>query len=272
VAAPTFVRPFLKKAEAKDLTSLELVVTGAEKLPLDLYEAFLRSFHIEIMQGYGITETSPVTNVNQPDPPITTLTADPQIGKRVGSVGRLMPGMSARIADPETGQVLPMTSSGMIWLKGPNVFGGYLKDPEKTQLAIKDGWFITGDLGRFDEQGFLYIEGRLSRFSKIGGEMVPHGTVEEKIIEVFGLDNTETPQVAVVGIPDSTKGEQLVILSCKPLMIEKVREVLLAAGMPPLWIPKSIKQLDHIPLLGSGKLDLKGCRSIALENSPIPKD
>lgn len=267
VSAPTFIRPFLKKAERKELKSLELVVTGAEKLPLDLYEAFLREFHIEIMQGYGITETAPVTNVNQPDPPMTTSTAEPQLGKRLGSVGRLMPGMCARIVDPETGADLPATSTGILWLKGANVFGGYLRDPEKTAAAFKDGWFITGDLGRFDEQGFLYIEGRLSRFSKIGGEMVPHGTVEQKIFEAFSWEVGDTPILAVVGIPDAAKGEQLVLVTTQDVSLDKVRERLLALGLPALWIPRMIRRVETIPLLGSGKLDLKGCKSIAMQSS-----
>src|ERR1043165_1407513 len=113
-------------------------------------------------------------------------TGEEQIGKKTGSVGRLLPGMTARIVDPETGAELPLTETGIVWLRGPNVFQGYLRDEEKTRAALRDGWFITGDLGRFDDDGFLYIEGLLSRFSKIGGEMVPHGTVENKIIEAFG--------------------------------------------------------------------------------------
>jgi acyl-[acyl-carrier-protein]-phospholipid O-acyltransferase/long-chain-fatty-acid--[acyl-carrier-protein] ligase len=265
VGAPTFIRPFLKKAEARELKSLTLVATGAEKLPLDLYEAFLSQFHIELMQGYGITETSPVTNVNQPDPPTTFLTDESQFGKRLGSVGRLMPGMTARITDPETGAELPITSTGMLLLKGANVFNGYLKDQEKTDVALRDGWFVTGDLGRFDEQGFLFIEGRLSRFSKIGGEMVPHGTVEQAILNAFAPDSLENPKLAVVGIPDAAKGEQLVLVSTIDLTIEQVREVLLAAGMPTLWVPKIIRRVDSIPLLGSGKLDLKGCKMLAMQ-------
>jgi acyl-[acyl-carrier-protein]-phospholipid O-acyltransferase/long-chain-fatty-acid--[acyl-carrier-protein] ligase len=147
------------------------------------------------------------------------------------------------------------------------VFKGYLKDPEKTAAALKDGWFITGDLGRFDDQGFLYIEGRLSRFSKIGGEMVPHGTVEHKLLECFGWEGTETPLIAIVGIPDASKGEQLVMVTTQKVKIEEVREKLLAAGLPALWIPKLVRHVENIPLLGSGKLDLKGCRSIAMQQA-----
>jgi acyl-[acyl-carrier-protein]-phospholipid O-acyltransferase/long-chain-fatty-acid--[acyl-carrier-protein] ligase len=207
VGAPTFIRPFLKKATKEELKTLNLVVTGAEKLPMDLYEAFLQQFGIEILQGYGLTETTPAASINQYHPPITTTTAEHQEGKRTGAVGRLLPGSTACIVDPDTGAVLPMTSTGMLWLKGPNIFPGYLKDEEKTAAALKDRWFVTGDLGRFDDDGFLFIEGRLSRFSKIGGEMVPHGTVEQRIIAAFGWEESDGPVAVVTGIPDPSKGE-----------------------------------------------------------------
>jgi acyl-[acyl-carrier-protein]-phospholipid O-acyltransferase/long-chain-fatty-acid--[acyl-carrier-protein] ligase len=263
VGAPTFIRPFLKRAESKELGSLELVVSGAEKLPLDLYQAFLHQFHIEILQGYGLTETSPVANVNQPNPPPSNFNPDFQLGKRLGAVGRLMPGMSARIMDADTGAELPLESTGILWLKGDNIFRQYLRDPEKTSAVFNDGWFVTGDLGRFDSDGFLYIEGRLSRFSKIGGEMVPHGTVEQKIIEGMGWEAAEKPLLAIVGVPDAAKGEQLVLVTTQDITLEQVREVLQKCGMPSLWVPRVIHRVENIPLLGSGKLDLKHCKVLA---------
>ena len=265
LGAPTFIRPILRKAHPSELRSLELVVTGAEKLPDDLYKSFLETFNIEILQGYGLTETTPASNINQPHPPVTTATAEPQIGKRAGSTGRLLPGMSVRIVHPETGEEVPPGDQGIVWFKGANVFSGYLDDPQKTSAAFRDGWFVTGDLGRMDEENFLFIEGRLSRFSKIGGEMVPHGTVEQKIAEVFGWDETEGVTVAVMGVPDSTKGEALVLLTMHDVTSDQVREKLLAAGLPNLWVPKVIQRVEKIPVLGTGKLDLKACRELALE-------
>jgi len=264
IGAPTFVRPLLKKAEPAELRSLDLVVTGAEKLPEDLYQGFLERFHLEILQGYGLTETTPAANINQPHPPVVLSTNEPQVGKRFGTVGRMMPGMTARIVHPETWQELPMTETGIVLFRGANVFSGYLDDPQKTNAAFRDGWFVTGDLGRFDEEGFLRIEGRLSRFSKIAGEMVPHGTIEQKIIEAFGLDALEAPAVFVAGIPDATKGEALVVLTTHDLAPEVLRAKLSAAGVPNLWIPRIIKRVDQIPMLGSGKTDLKRCRELAL--------
>jgi acyl-[acyl-carrier-protein]-phospholipid O-acyltransferase / long-chain-fatty-acid--[acyl-carrier-protein] ligase len=265
IAAPTFLRPFLKKAQASELSSLDLVVTGAEKLPEDLYRAFLETFHLEILQGYGLTETTPVANINQPHPPAVGPGSRPQTGKRLGSVGRMLPGMTARIIEPETERDLALTDTGIVVFRGPNVFAGYLNDPEKTRTALRDGWFVTGDLGRFDEDGFLFIEGRLSRFSKIGGEMVPHGTVEQRIIEAFDIDQVEQLVITVVGVPDATKGESLVLLTTRDFTTDELRARLLARGVPNLWVPKVIKRVDKIPILGTGKTDLKRCREVAGE-------
>jgi acyl-[acyl-carrier-protein]-phospholipid O-acyltransferase/long-chain-fatty-acid--[acyl-carrier-protein] ligase len=265
IAAPTFVRPILKKAKRGELRTLSLLVTGAEKLPDDLYRAFLENFHLEIYQGYGLTETAPVSNVNQPNPAIVTDTGEMQIGKKPGAVGRLLPGMTARIVDADTGADLPLTATGVVWLRGSNVFTGYLNDEEKTRSALRDGWFVTGDLGRFDVDGFLYIEGRLSRFSKIGGEMVPHGTVENKIMEVFQWASDEGPVIAVVGVPDAAKGEALVLLTTIEVSPEDLRERLQGAGLASLWLPKVIHRVEKIPVLGTGKMDLKACKQLALE-------
>ena len=264
LGAPTFIRPVLKKALPGELRSLDLVVTGAEKLPDDLARTFRETFHIEIMQGYGLTETTPAANINQPHPPVVVSTNEPQLGNRPGAVGRMMPGMTARVVDPETWQELPMSETGMVLFRGANVFEGYLDDPEKTKGAFRDGWFVTGDLGRFDEDGFLFIEGRLSRFSKIGGEMVPHGTVENKISELFDLDQTAGYVVVVIGVPDASKGEALVLLTTLDFTSDVIREKLLASGMPGLWVPKLVRRVEKIPVLGTGKLDLKGCRELAL--------
>ncbi|MDR0352631.1 MAG: AMP-binding protein [Opitutaceae bacterium] len=266
IGAPAFLRPLLKRAEPGELRTLELVVSGAEKMPMDMYNAFVDQFHIEVMQGYGLTETTPVTNVNQHHPPAITETAEFQVGKRLGSVGRMLPGLTARIVNPDTMEEIPATQTGMLLFRGANVFGGYLKDPEKTRAAFHHGWFITGDLARFDEDGFLYIEGRLSRFSKIGGEMVPHGTIEQTIIDVFDLDeNEEGATLAIIGVPDPGKGEALVLLTSRPgLTPEALRAKLTEAGLANLWIPRIVIQTGKVPMLGTGKLDLKNCRELVL--------
>jgi acyl-[acyl-carrier-protein]-phospholipid O-acyltransferase/long-chain-fatty-acid--[acyl-carrier-protein] ligase len=265
IGAPTFIRPLLKKAAPGELKSLDLVVAGAEKLPDDLYRAFLETFHIEILQGYGLTETTPVSNVNQHHPPIGAATNLPQVGKRLGSTGRLLPGMTARIADVDTGQILPSTENGIVLLRGANVFDGYLNDEEKTRAVFRDGWFVTGDLGRFDDDGFLFIEGRLSRFSKIGAEMVPHGTIEQKILDSYGWEQNDGIVLVVTAIPDALKGEALVLLTTRDISADDLRNRLLTAGLPTLWIPKIVRRIEKIPILGTGKTDLKRCREIAKE-------
>jgi acyl-[acyl-carrier-protein]-phospholipid O-acyltransferase/long-chain-fatty-acid--[acyl-carrier-protein] ligase len=263
IAAPTFLRPILKKAEPAELRSLELVVAGGESLPEDLERGFLARFHLTIYQGYGLTETAPVSNLNQPDPPVTTATAGPQPARKAGTVGRLLPGMTARILDPDTRQELPFTSTGLVCLRGANVFPGYLDEVGLGRTAAAGGWLVTGDLGNFDAEGFLTIAGRLARFSKIGGEMVPHGTVEQAITAAFSLDQTEGPLVVVVGVPDAAKGEELALIAACDLPAEALRERLHAAGLPNLWLPRSIVRVEKIPLLGSGKLDLAACRAAA---------
>ena len=265
IGAPTFLRPLMKKAQPSDLRSLDLLVSGAEKLPEDLRIGFLERFHIEILQGYGLTETSPVSNVNQPHPPMTTPTADPQMGKKAGSVGRLLPGMAARSVHPETGEILPVNATGVLWLRGANVFSHYLDDEAATAGALRDGWFVTRDLGRIDEEGFVIVEGRLARFSKVAGEMVPHGTIEQCLARQLGLDPGETQSVVVVGIPDEAKGERLVVVTSIDLTAAQVRDCLTAAGLPNLWIPRHVRRVPAIPFLGTGKLDLAACRRLAQE-------
>jgi acyl-[acyl-carrier-protein]-phospholipid O-acyltransferase/long-chain-fatty-acid--[acyl-carrier-protein] ligase len=265
VCTPTFLRGYLRKVEPAQLKSLKLLVTGAEKLPQELADAFHARFGIKVMQGYGLTETSPVASVNLPEPKASRPSDEVQPSSREGSTGKLAPGMAAQIRDPDTGALLSLHDTGMLWLRGANIFEGYLDDPARSAEVLEDGWFKTGDLGRFDEDGFLFIEGRLSRFSKIGGEMVPHETVESRIVEALGLAQEHERTIAIVGVPDEAKGEALVVLSTRDLEPGDLREKLTAAGLPNLWIPRKIKRVESIPVLGTGKLDLNRCKELALE-------
>src|SRR2546423_1596501 len=212
LATPTFLRGYLRKVEPDKLRSLRLVITGAEKLPLDLAKNFEERFNQRGFEGYGLTETSPVVSVNLPEPRPTKPGEQVQPSSRLRSVGKMAPGTAAEIREPETDRKLSLHETGILWLRGPNIFEGYLNDPERTADVLRDGWFKTGDIGRFDEDGFLYIEGRLSRFSKIGGEMVPHETIEQKIIATLNMEQAER-FIAVMGVADSAKGEALVLLS-----------------------------------------------------------
>jgi acyl-[acyl-carrier-protein]-phospholipid O-acyltransferase/long-chain-fatty-acid--[acyl-carrier-protein] ligase len=262
-STPTFLRGYLRKAEAHQLRSLELIVTGAEKLPMDLADAFEARFGKEVLQGYGLTETSPVASVNLPQPATLDSKVYVQPSSRRGSTGKLAPGMAAQIRDPDTGARLPLESTGMLWLRGPNIFEGYLNDPTRTAEVLHEGWLRTGDLGRFDEDGFLFIEGRLSRFSKIAGEMVPHETIEARVYAVLELAQEEK-SIAITGIPDESKGEALVLVSTREIDMQHLRLKLNEAGLPNLWIPKKIVQASEIPHLASGKLDLRAIHQLAL--------
>jgi acyl-[acyl-carrier-protein]-phospholipid O-acyltransferase/long-chain-fatty-acid--[acyl-carrier-protein] ligase len=265
LATPTFLRAYLRKAEPAQLRSLRLLITGAEKLPDELAKAFEARFGKELLQGYGLTETSPVASVNLPEPKATKPGQSVQPCNRLGSAGKLLPGMAAEIREAETDRKGSLHDTGMLWLRGPNIFEGYLDEPEKTAEVLRDGWFKTGDIGRFDEDGFLYIEGRLSRFSKIGGEMVPHETIEQKILSVLPGGEHSERVIAIVGVADEAKGEALVLLSSIELDLPQLRASLSDIGVPNLWIPKTVRRVDAIPVLASGKLDLAGCKAMAVE-------
>ena len=260
LATPTFLRLYLRKAEPEQLRSLRLIIVGAEKLPLDLASHFEQRFQKKVFEGYGLTETAPVASVNLPEP---TPSAAPT--SRLGSVGRLAPGIAAEIREPETKRKLSLFETGMLWLRGPNIFEGYLNDPKRTVEVLHDGWLKTGDIARFDEDGFLYIEGRVSRFSKIGGEMVPHEAIEQKIVDLLDLSGRDERPIAVVGVQDEAKGEALVLLSAVDIDLAELRKKLQDTGVPNLWIPKHIQRIEAIPVLASGKLDLKKCQQRATE-------
>ena len=258
LATPTFLRAYLRKAEPEQLSSLRLLVAGAEKLPVELGKAVEARFGKHVFEGYGLTETSPVVSVNLPEMPGQT-----QPSNRPGSTGKMLTGIAAEIRDPDTDERRSLHETGMLWLRGPNIFEGYLNAPEQNADVLRNGWFKTGDIGRFDEDGFLYIEGRLSRFSKIGGEMVPHETIEQKILRALNIEEQGERIIAVMGVPDSTKGEALVLLSTIELDQPSLRAALAASGVPNLWIPRTISRIDAVPVLASGKLDLVGCKKLA---------
>ena len=267
IGTPTFLKPYMKHIEPEQLTSLKYVVAGAEKTPEGFADAWEARFGSLYLEGYGLTETSPVVSINTPSiPEGVNYPGNSTEGSRRGSVGRMMPGHAARILDPNTMKDIEVTKVGLLMLKGPNIFRAYLGEPKRTAEVKQGEWFITGDLARFDEDGFLFIEGRLSRFSKIAGEMVPHGTVEDALIKAYNLFDAEQPMIAVAGRPDKAKGEALVLLAAMDLELEDVREKLNGAGLANLWIPKEIKRVEVIPTLATGKLDLRQIQVLASES------
>ncbi len=173
--------------------------------------------------------------------------------------------MLATVANPDTGEFLPVGSIGLLHLKGASIFGGYLNQPEENKKKLRDGWLNTGDLAALDEDGFIFIKGRISRFSKIGGEMVPHMSVEESIVKALGIQDSEVPLIAIGSRIDEAKGESLVLISSFDIEMAKLRRLLTEAGLPNLWIPKHLVRVDAIPLLSSGKLDLGKIRKLCAE-------
>ncbi len=267
VATPTFLQSYMRRCSPEDFGSLTLVLAGAEKLPERLSRAFQDTFGIIPMEGYGCTECSPAIAVNRTDfrgPGFR------QVGGKRGKIGQPLPGISVRIVDPDTMEPVPAGQSGLLLVRGPNVMKGYLGQPEKTQEAIRDGWYITGDIVSMDEDGFLEITDRLSRFSKIGGEMVPHMKVEEKLQELAGL--TEQ-RFAVTSVPDGKKGERLIVLHTLPDdQLKDCLQKFSDADLPNLWKPRANQffRIDSLPSLGTGKLDLRKLREMAVQLSESP--
>ncbi len=275
-ATSTFLTHYIRRAEPDELRTLRFIITGAEKLRSTVADDFEKKFGIRPLEGYGTTELSPIVSFNLPD---VTCGGVSQIAGKRGTIGHPAPGIAARIIDVETSQPLPFGQTGLLLIKGPNVMQGYLHQPEKTAQVLQNGWYNTGDIATIDEDGFITITDRLSRFSKIGGEMVPHLAVEEACMRDLG---TSEQIVAVTSIPNASKGEELVVLYVSgkvdgDRLFTKVSE----SGLPNLCKPKRDRFLavDEIPTLGSGKLNvlkLKELAITALENTrpsqTIPAD
>jgi acyl-[acyl-carrier-protein]-phospholipid O-acyltransferase/long-chain-fatty-acid--[acyl-carrier-protein] ligase len=262
VTTPTFLQLYLRRCTPEQFSSLRVVLTGAEKLPSRLVRAFEDRFGIEPIEGYGVTECAPVVAVNCPDFRAARYF---QPASRRGTVGQPLPGVSVQIVDPDSFAPLPPDTPGMLLVKGPNVMKGYLGREDLTAQAMRDGWYITGDLAKLDEDGFLTITDRLSRFSKIGGEMVPHGLVEEALQQAAGA---EMQVFAVTGVLDEKKGERLAVLhTLDEARIPEILGQLAANGLPNLFIPSraNFVRVDALPVLGTGKMDLRGLKRIAME-------
>ena len=265
-ATPTFLRSYMKRCSEEVMSSVNLVITGAEKLPPELRDAWKAKYGFEPMEGYGTTELSPLAAVNVPDS-----RASAEGLKKDGTVGKVIPQGEAAVFHPDSGKRLGANEEGLLRIKGPNVMLGYLNHPDKTAESIKDGWYDTGDNAKIDEEGFIQITGRQSRFSKIGGEMVPHIRIEEEILRLIDDDDTDEPEIlcAVTAVPDAKKGERLIVLhkpTSKP--IKEILDGLQEAGLPNLWIPSadSFLEVDVIPLLGTGKLDLRAVKQVAADH------
>ena len=272
LATPTFLQLYARSIPPEDFGGLQFVITGAEKLPERVASAFEEHFGIRPLEGYGTTECGPAVSVNMMD---FRAPGFHQVGGKRGKIGRPFMGMKAKIVDAEDpwgGKRLPPGEPGMLLLKGPNIMQGYLGQPDKTAEVLRDGWYCTGDIAFLDEDGFLQITGRLSRYSKIGGEMVPHLKIEEKLHELISASEQT---FVVAGVPDERKGERLVVLhKLKEAELPDCLEKFSACDLPNLWKPKAdaFHRIESFPVLGTGKLDLRGIKDLAAklaQNEPL---
>jgi acyl-[acyl-carrier-protein]-phospholipid O-acyltransferase/long-chain-fatty-acid--[acyl-carrier-protein] ligase len=260
IATPTFLQAYMRRCSPESFGSLQYVLVGAEKLADRVALAFEDTFGIRPLEGYGCTECSPVVTVNGRD---FRAPGFRQVSARRGKIGHPLPGVTVRVVDLDTGAPVTPGTPGMLLVKGPNVMKGYLGKPEKTAEVLHDGWYTTGDVAVMEEDGFLTITDRLSRFSKIGGEMVPHIRIEDKLQELAGV----TEQVfAVTALPDEKKGERIVVIST--LTTEKIAPVIekfAQCDLPVLWKPRASQffHVDALPILGTGKIDLRGVKALA---------
>ena len=260
-ATPTFLQSYMRKAEPKDFATLRLMITGAEKLRPELAARYRENFGRDIIEGYGCTELSPIVTINLNNSIFDLGTR----ADRPGSIGCGLPSIHIRIVDQETGVELEPGNPGRMQVKAGIVMKGYLNDPEQTALVLQNGYYDTGDIAYMDPDGYVYITGRASRFSKIGGEMVPHEGVEEAIM---GIRERENREVAVMGKPDTKKGEKLVVFYASDDFVpEEVVEEMRKLQLPNLWIPKpdDFIEIDELPILGSGKLNLRRLKELVNE-------
>ncbi|MFM7108255.1 MAG: AMP-binding protein [Planctomycetaceae bacterium] len=262
MATPTFLRIYTRRTPAEDFSSLECVFGAAEKLPKEVCDAFEQRFGVRPSEAYGATELSPLVAANVP--PARHVPGRP-VDAREGTVGQPILGSRAKVTDREGVRDLPVGEEGLLWIAGPNVMQGYLDRPDLTAKVVKNGWYCTGDIARLDHEGFITITGRESRFSKIGGEMVPHLSVEEAVNAELGAADGELVAV-VTAVPDAAKGERLVVFHLPTTHDPRdVVKRLGQRGLPNLWVPSadSFAEIPEMPLLGSGKLDLRHLAEMA---------
>jgi acyl-[acyl-carrier-protein]-phospholipid O-acyltransferase/long-chain-fatty-acid--[acyl-carrier-protein] ligase len=259
VSTPTFYGGYIRKCERGQFAHVRYALVGAERLREPIAAAFKEKFGITLLEGYGCTEMSPVVAVNAPD---VAGAGSLQRGSLAGSVGHPLPGVVAKIVDPSTGEGPLIDTEGLLLLNGPNRMAGYLDDEAQSGEALRDGWYVTGDIGCIDEAGFIRITDRLSRFSKVGGEMVPHMKVEEQVQALIDANHT----CVVTSVPDDTRGERLVAFYTDPLVTAaQLWEGLCRTELPRLWIPKrdDLRFVEQVPTLGTGKVDLRAVRNLA---------
>lgn len=240
VGTPVFMEGYLRQSKSGDFASVELAVTGADKCPETLREQFRDKHGIEIIEGYGTTETSPV------------ISANPRHNNRPGSIGVPIPGVEVRIEHIESGAECATGETGRILVRGENVMQGYLNNLEETHMRLKNGWYDTGDLGYLDEDGYLWHKGRLKRFVKIGGEMISLVAVEDALDRA----TPEEVECCAIELPDARRGARIVAITSKEVDSQQVTRQL-GDSLPNLALPKHYVVVEEFPRMGSGKTDFR---------------
>ena len=248
VGTPFFLEGYLRYSKPGEFDSLRMVVSGADKCPASLREGYRAKHQIDIIEGYGTTETSPV------------ISANPREDNRPGSIGKPIPGTKVKIVNYDTGEECAPDETGKILVKGEGVMHGYLNDVEETSLRLKSGWYDTGDLGYLDQDGYLWHQGRMKRFVKIGGEMVSLVNVEETLDEKTPTD----VECCAVELPDAKRGAKIVaVVSSEIDETETLRS--LAGELPNIALPKKFIVVPEFPRMGSGKTDFRTLTKIVRE-------
>jgi acyl-[acyl-carrier-protein]-phospholipid O-acyltransferase/long-chain-fatty-acid--[acyl-carrier-protein] ligase len=240
VGTPIFMWGYLRKSEPGDFVSCRIMLAGADKTPDSLRQEFLHKHNINLLDGYGCTETSPAISVNTPT------------ANRPGSVGLPLPNVKVRVENYETGEECAVGEIGKILVKGDSIMKGYFDDFEATTLSIRHGWFDTGDMGYHDADGYLWHVGRLKRFMKIGGEMVSLIRVENVLEQLLSDDIA----CCVVEVPDSIRGAKIVVAVTQKID-EKAILKKMAEQLPNIALPKNFVVFDELPKMGSGKIDFR---------------
>jgi acyl-[acyl-carrier-protein]-phospholipid O-acyltransferase/long-chain-fatty-acid--[acyl-carrier-protein] ligase len=240
LGTPAFLSGYLQKSDPGDFSAVRLLITGADKCPEPLRRGFREKHGVELLEGYGATETSPVISVNTPD------------HNRPGSVGRVLPNLEVRMEHYETGEECTVGEIGKILVKGPSVMTAYFDDFEATALRIRRGWYDTGDMGYKDADGYLWHVGRLGRFLKIAGEMVSLIQVEDVLERVVPAG----VGCAVVEVPDSLRGSKIVAAVTAPVderaILKRMEE-----EVARIALPRQFAVLPELPRMASGKIDYR---------------
>ena len=247
LSTPTFISNIVRANAGRDLSSLRLCITGAEKCPREIYDSVKNSCpQAVVLEGYGVTECSPVVSVMRED------------DVQPGTIGKPLPSVAAMVLDLNTHQPVPAGQTGMLMLRGPSVFGGYLNYSGPSPFETFDGetWYRTGDLVKVDEQLRLTFVGRLKRFVKIGGEMVSLPAIEEVLMCSYARQDDKGPCLAVLSTPDEHHPE-LVLFSTRALNRAQVNKTIQEAGLSGLHHVRIVREVSQIPVLGTGKADYR---------------